>query len=88
MNFWIIIEYIKKDLVTGLFFGLIKLCTGGDVGVDLEQVELFFVVFLMDGGDEHTAALYSHHRAGRQIRYCYTGFSYKLFRLVESVNTG
>ena len=38
------------------------------MGIDHQQMQLFFAVFLVHGGDEHTAGINAHHRAGRQIR--------------------
>ena len=34
-----------------LYIILIELCAGGDVGVDHQQMQLFFTVFVVHGGD-------------------------------------
>ena len=45
----------------------VQLCAGGNVGIDLEQMQLFLVVFFMDCADEHTAGFDAHHRVRRQV---------------------
>ena len=41
--------------------------------IDPQQVELFFVAFFMDGGEEHTAGLYTHYNFGRWVGDLGTG---------------
>ena len=55
--------------------------------IDLQQMQLFFVAFLMDGGEEHTATLYAHHSSRREICYCDKRFAHKLFGLIKRVYT-
>ena len=38
------------------------------MGIDHQQMQLFFAVFMMNGGDEHTEGINAHQRAGRQVR--------------------
>ena len=38
-----------------------------DVVVDHEQVQVFFAVFLVDGADDHAAAVDAHHLAWWQV---------------------
>ena len=52
-----------------------------------KQMELFFAVFMMHGGDEHTAGIDTHHRARREVRDSDAGLAYQLLRLVIVVNT-
>ena len=46
---------------------LIQLCAGGDVGIHHQQMELFFAVFVMHGGDQHAAGVDAHHLARGQV---------------------
>ena len=50
-------------------------------------MELFLAVFVMHGGDQHTAGINAHHRAGRQVRNGDAGLSNQLFRLIILVNS-
>ncbi len=45
----------------------VQLCAGGDMRIDLQQVELFFLAFLMNGADQHAAGIDAHHLARRQV---------------------
>ena len=53
-----------------------------------KQMELFFAVFMMHGGDEHTAGIDTHHRARREVRDSDAGLAYQLLRLIILVNSG
>ena len=55
--------------------------------IDHQKMELFFLPFLVDGAEEHTAGFDAHHGSGRQIRDGDAGLSDQLFRLVIGVNT-
>ena len=37
---------------------LVHLCAGGDGGVELDQVEALLTILLVDGTDEHAAAVF------------------------------
>lgn len=50
-------------------------------------MELFFAVFVMHGGDQHTAGINAHHRAGRQVRNGDAGLADELFRFIILVNS-
>ena len=50
-------------------------------------MQLFFAVFVMHGGDEHTAGVDTHHRARREVRDSDAGLSNQFFRLIILVNT-
>ena len=52
--------------------------------INHQQMQLFFTVFVMHGGDEHTAGINAHHRAGRQVRDSDAGLSNQLLRLIIS----
>ena len=85
-------RHAKKSSPDGLLFlfqsmGSIELCAGGDVRIHHQQMELFFAVFVMHGGDQHTAGVDTHHRAGRQVRNGDAGLSNQLFRLIILVNS-
>ena len=56
------------------------------MGIDHQQVQLLLAVFVMHGGDEHTAGLDAHHRARRKIRDGDAGLSNQLLRLVIRVD--
>ena len=45
----------------------VQLCAGGDMRIDPDQMQLFFVAFFTDGGDEHTAGFNAYHLARRQV---------------------
>ena len=53
-----------------------------------KQMELFFAVFMMHGGDEHTAGIDTHHRARREVRDSDAGLAYQLLRLIILVDAG
>ena len=50
-------------------------------------MELFLAVFVMHGGDQHTAGIDTHHRSRRQIGDCNAGLTDQFFRLILIVNT-
>ena len=80
------------DWCTRGFFSPIRgqsteLCAGGDVRIDHQQMQLFFAVFVMHGGDKHTAGIDAHHRTRRQVGYSDAGLSNQLLRLIIIVNT-
>ena len=54
--------------------------------IDHEEVQLLFVAFLMDGGDEHTAGLDAHHGSGREVDDGDKGLADKLFGLIERMD--
>ena len=49
-------------------------------------MQLFFAVFVMHGGDQHTAGIDAHHGTGRQGGDGHTGFAHQLLRLIVVVN--
>ena len=51
-------------------------------------MQLFFTVFVMHGGDEHTAGLDAHHGPGREVRDGDAGLAYQLLRLIILVDAG
>ena len=55
--------------------------------INHQQMELFFAVFVMHGGDEHAAGIDTHHRARREVRDSDAGLSNQFFRLIIVVNT-
>lgn len=55
--------------------------------VNHEQVQLFFVVLMMNGGDEHSAGIDAHHRTRGQVHNGNAGLSDKVFGLIISVNS-
>ena len=57
------------------------------MGIDHQQVQLLLAVFMVHGGDQHTAGLDTHHRARRKIRDGDAGLADQLFRLIISVDT-
>ena len=64
----------------------IHLRPGGDVVVQHQQVQLFFTVFVVNGGDQHSAGLNAHHGTGRQIGDGKQRLAHQLFRLIISMN--
>ena len=54
--------------------------------IDHQQMQLFLAVFLMHGGDQHTAGVDAHHGARRQIRDSDAGLAHQLLRLVILVD--
>ena len=50
-------------------------------------MELFLTVFVMHGGDEHTAGIDTHHGAGREVGDGDAGLTDQFFRLIILVNT-
>ena len=50
-------------------------------------MQLFFAVFVMHGGDEHTAGIDAHHGSGGQVGDGDAGLSNQFFRLIIVVNT-
>ena len=54
--------------------------------VNHEQVKFFFVVFMVNGGNKHSAGVDTHHRARRKIDYRDTGLANEIFGLIRIVN--
>ena len=52
------------------------------MGINHQQMQLFFAVFVMHGGDEHTAGINAHHGSGGQVGDGDAGLAHQLFRLV------
>ena len=50
--------------------------------VNHEQVKFFFVVFMVNGGNKHSAGVDTHHRARRKIDYRDTGLANEIFGLI------
>ena len=65
---------------------LVQLRAGRDVRIEHQEVQPFFAVFLVEGGEEHAAGFETHHRSGRQVRVCNERLADELFRLVIGVN--
>ena len=65
---------------------LVQLRACGDVRIEHQEVQPFFAVLLVEGGEEHAAGFHAHHGPGRQVRDGNTGLADELLRLVESVN--
>ena len=59
-----------------------ELGAGGNGVVQQQQVQLLLALFLVDGGDQHTAAGDAHHLPGRQIQNRHGSFADELLRLV------
>ena len=55
--------------------------------VQHQQMELFLTLFMVHGGDQHTAGLDAHHGSGGQVGDGEQGLAHQLFRLVISVDT-
>ena len=70
-----------------LYIISIELCACRNVRIHHQQMELFLAVFVMDGGDEHTAGVNAHHRAGREVGDSDAGLANQLLRLIILVNT-
>ena len=51
-------------------------------------MQLFFAVFVMHGGDEHTAGVDAHHGPGREVRDGDAGLAHQLLRLIIFVDAG
>ena len=66
----------------------VHFCAGRNMRIEHQQMQALLVVFVVNGGYEHTAGIDAHHRARRKICYSNTGLSDKLFRLVILVDTG
>ena len=49
---------------------LIELCTGRNMVVYHQEMELFLALLVMYGTDQHTAGVNAHHRSWRQIDDC------------------
>ena len=54
--------------------------------IDHEEVEFFFAVFFVDGGEEHTAGFDAHHGSGREVGDGDAGLADELFGFVEGVD--
>ena len=57
------------------------------MGIDHQQVQLLLAVFMVHGGDEHTAGINAHHWSGWQVGDGDAGLADQLFRLIISVDT-
>ena len=57
------------------------------MGIDHQKMKLFFLPFLMDGTEKHTAGFDAHHGPGRQIGDGDAGLADQLIRLIIGVNT-
>ena len=55
--------------------------------INHQKMKLLLFAFLMNGGDEHTARIDTHHLARRQIRDGDAGLADELFRLIISMDT-
>ena len=64
----------------------IELCSCRNVGINHKQVKSFFVVFMVNGGNKHSAGFNAHHRARRKVYYRDTGLAHKVFGFIVSVN--
>ena len=56
--------------------------------IDHEQVQPFFPVFVVHGGDEHTAGVDAHHGPRREVRDGDAGLAHERFRLVIGMDAG
>ena len=56
--------------------------------VDHEQVQVFLAVFLVDGADDHAAAVDAHHCAWWQVGDGDQSFADEFFRFIVFVNAG
>ena len=67
---------------------LIQLCAGRNVRINHQQMELFFAVFVMHGGDQHAAGVDAHHLARGQVDDGDSGLADELLGLVILVDAG
>ena len=69
---------------TALFIILfsVQLGTGGDVGVDHQEMEPLVTVLLVDSRDQHTLGINAHHLSGRQVHDGDGRLADQLFRLI------
>ena len=51
-------------------------------------MQLFLAVFVMHGGDEHTAGVDAHHGPRREVRDGDAGLAHERFRLVIGMDAG
>ncbi len=65
-----------------------QLCTCRNVRIELQKIQLFLAVFLVDRGEQHAAGFNAHHRTRGEIHNRHTRLTDQLFRLVERVNAG
>ena len=65
-----------------------ELGAGGNGVVEHDEVELFFTLFLMHGGEQHAARLLAHHLSGREVDDGGERLADKGFRLVELRDAG
>ena len=54
--------------------------------IDLKQMQLLLVAFLVNGADQHAAGFDAHHGAGRKVGNGDAGLADELFRLVEQMD--
>ena len=78
---------VAADSVCLLYTSSIELCACRNVMIDHQQMQLFFTVFVMHGGDQHTTGVDTHHRSWRQIGDCNAGLTNQFFRLIIFVNS-
>ena len=65
-----------------------ELGASGNGVVEHDEVELFFTLFLMHGGEQHAARLLAHHLSGREVDDGGERLADKGFRLVELRDAG
>ena len=56
------------------------------MGIDHQKIELFFLPFLVNGAQKHTAGVDAHHGPERQICDGDAGLSNQLLRLIKGVD--
>ena len=56
--------------------------------VNHEQMQLFFALFFVDGGKQHTTGVNAHHGARRQIDDRDQRLADQLLRLIERMDAG
>ena len=66
----------------------VQLRAGRDVRIELQEMQLFFTVFRMDGGKQHPAGFDAHHGTRGKVHDRNAGLADELFRLVERVYAG
>ena len=72
-----------------VFFGKsVHLCAGRDGIVEHDQMQLFFSLFCMNGGNQHAAGIDAHHLSGRKVEDGQASLADQLFRLIPGVDAG
>ena len=79
---------IQPTVQTVHLTDLTELCTRRNMIIYHDQVKLFFLTTLVDGGKQHSAGLQAHHRTRRQIGDRDQGLADELFRFIVSVDAG